>query len=76
MALEIPAVVDTSKQPFHKMEIVTLSSLGLPDSTFCDYNGSTLHFVDTGEQYVMYDGTWEPDLRLITALTAALKTAL
>lgn len=26
--------------------------------------GSTLHVVDTGEQYVYYDGAWEEDLRL------------
>ena len=31
--------------------------------------GSTFHAVDTGEQYVFYDGTWEQDLRLIYALT-------
>ena len=31
-------------------------------------DGSTFHCVDTGEQYVFYDGTWEADLRLIYAL--------
>jgi len=31
--------------------------------------GSTFHAVDTGEQYIYYDGTWEQDLRLIYALT-------
>jgi len=32
--------------------------------------GSTLHIIDTGEQYIFFDGSWEPDLRLIYALTA------
>ncbi len=30
--------------------------------------GSTFHTVDTGEQWVFYNGTWEQDLRLIYAL--------
>lgn len=33
--------------------------------------GSTMHIVDTGEQYIFYDGTWEPDRRLIYAIKAA-----
>ena len=33
--------------------------------------GSTMHIVDTGEQYVFFDGTWVPDLRLIYAVKAA-----
>lgn len=32
--------------------------------------GSTFHVVDTGEQYVFFDGMWEQDLRLIAALRA------
>lgn len=32
--------------------------------------GSTYHAIDTGEEYVYYDGTWEQDIRLITALRA------
>jgi hypothetical protein len=32
--------------------------------------GSTFHVVDTGEEYVFFDGTWEQDLRLIAALRA------
>jgi len=32
--------------------------------------GSTLHVIDSGEEYVFYDGTWEQDLRMITALGA------
>ena len=32
--------------------------------------GSTFHAVDTGEQYVFYNDTWEQDLRLIAALQA------
>ena len=31
--------------------------------------GSTYHVIDTGEQYLFYNGTWEQDLRLIYALT-------
>jgi hypothetical protein len=31
--------------------------------------GSTYHAVDTGEEFVFFDGTWEPDLRLTTALS-------
>jgi len=30
--------------------------------------GSTFHAIDTGEEYVYHDGTWEQDLRLIAAL--------
>jgi hypothetical protein len=33
--------------------------------------GSTFHAVDTGAQFVYYDGTWEEDLRLIYALRTA-----
>ena len=32
--------------------------------------GSTYFCVDTGEEYVYYDGTWEQDIRLIAALRA------
>jgi hypothetical protein len=32
--------------------------------------GSTMHVVDTGEEYVFFDGVWEKDLRLIAALRA------
>lgn len=32
--------------------------------------GSTYHAVDTGEEYVYFDGTWERDLRLIAAFIA------
>lgn len=32
--------------------------------------GSTYHAVDTGEEFVFFDGTWERDLRLITAFQA------
>lgn len=30
--------------------------------------GSTLHLIDTGEQYIYHNGMWERDLRMITAL--------
>ena len=32
--------------------------------------GATLHIIDTGEEYVFFDGTWEQDLRRIAALRA------
>ena len=35
------------------------------------YGGDKMHIVDTGEQYVFFDGTWVPDLRLIYAVKAA-----
>lgn len=30
--------------------------------------GSTLHIVDTGEEYVRHDGGWEPDKRRARAI--------
>ena len=33
--------------------------------------GSTLHVIDTGEVYVFYDDTWEPDYRRIYAMRLA-----
>ena len=35
--------------------------------------GSTFHVVDTGEQYIRHDGTWELDSRLSTALKRAME---
>jgi len=32
--------------------------------------GSTFHAIDTGEEYVYYDGAWEQDIRMIAALRA------
>jgi len=32
--------------------------------------GSEYHAVDTGEQYIYYDGMWVRDLRLMTAIQA------
>lgn len=31
-------------------------------------DGSQLHVVDTGEEYIFHDGSWEHDLRMIRAL--------
>jgi hypothetical protein len=45
-----------------------LSTDTMPDSP---PEGSTCHVVDTGEEYVFFDGTWELDLRLSTALARA-----
>jgi hypothetical protein len=55
-----------------KMHYILLSSAGFPTHGECSLDGSTIHFVDTGELYVMFDGTWENDLRLITALETVL----
>ena len=35
-------------------------------------DGATFHVIDTGEQYIMHDGMWEPDLRLTRALEGVL----
>ena len=32
--------------------------------------GSTFHAVDTGEEFIYFDGTWEKDMRRIAALSA------
>jgi hypothetical protein len=56
----------------NKVDFVTLSSSGFPAVSELP-SGSTLHFIDTGEQYVAYNGTWEPDLRLARALETAHK---
>jgi len=51
-------------------KFITLSSSGFPDPAQVAV-GSTLHFFDTGEEYVQYGGMWEPDLRLARALETA-----
>lgn len=33
--------------------------------------GATLHIVDTGEEKIFHDGTWEPDRRRIYAIQLA-----
>ena len=33
--------------------------------------GSTYHAIDTGEEYILYDGGWERDLRQIKAIQDA-----
>jgi len=32
--------------------------------------GSTIHYIDTGEQYIFHDGNWELDKRMIYAFNA------
>ncbi len=51
-------------------EYITLSSSGFPDPNNVQ-DGSTLHFVDTGEEYVQYRGMWELDFRRAKALQTA-----
>ena len=30
--------------------------------------GSTIHYIDTGEEFIYHNDMWEPDRRLINAL--------
>jgi len=32
--------------------------------------GATFHVIDTGEEFIFYDGAWEYDLRRIRAMQA------
>lgn len=34
--------------------------------------GSTYHSIDTGEEWIFYDGMWELDLRKINAIKMAV----
>jgi len=43
-----------------------ISSDAKPESGVTE--GSTLHCVDTGEEYIYHNGMWEDDLRLRNAL--------
>ncbi|MCE5336823.1 MAG: hypothetical protein LLG06_19775 [Desulfobacteraceae bacterium] len=52
-----------------KLELQCLSSDQFPPVAA---DGSTLHIVDTGAQYIAHDGGWDEDLRLIYALRKAL----
>ena len=51
-----------AKKSVAAREYTTISSAGFPESTRIG-NGSTLHFVDTGEEYVFFNGMWEQDFR-------------
>jgi len=44
-----------------------LSSDSWPTSGVTE--GSTLHVIDTGEEYIFHDDAWETDLRRIHAMT-------
>lgn len=55
----------------NKVDFVTLSSSGFPSINELP-GGSTLHFIDTGEQYVAYNGTWEQDMRVTSVLETEL----
>ena len=46
-----------------------LSSDDLPDTGVQE--GSTAHFIDTGEEKIYHNGMWEDDLRRIYALRTA-----
>jgi len=47
-----------------------LQGLSTDDKPTDVENGATYHAIDTGEEYVFHDGTWEQDLRRIAALRA------
>ena len=49
---------------------ITLSSSGFPDPGNLQ-TGATLHFVDTGEEYICYGGMWERDFRKTQTLETA-----
>jgi hypothetical protein len=42
-----------------------LSSDAFPGTAITE--GSTIHVIDTGEEYIYHDGTWEQDMRRIYA---------
>jgi len=43
-----------------------ISSDAFPETAVPE--GSTMHVVDTGEEHIYHNGTWEQDLRRIYAL--------
>ncbi len=52
---------------------LALSSDELPNSESDNPppEGSTVHLIDTGEEYIYFCGTWERDKRTITAIKDA-----
>jgi hypothetical protein len=38
-------------------------------------DGDSLHIVDTGEEFICYQGMWFLDLRKVNALKISMKTA-
>jgi len=50
--------------------IQRFQGLSTDDKPTTPPEGSTYHAIDTGEEYVFFDGTWEQDLRRIAALRA------
>ena len=44
-----------------------LSSDAWPETAVAE--GSEIHVVDTGEEYIYHDGAWQQDLRRVYALT-------
>jgi len=40
------------------------------------YNGSEFYEIDTGNNYIWYDGAWVGDLRLVSAFSQALMSTL
>ena len=43
-----------------------LSSDAFPDEAISE--GSQIHVIDTGEEYIYHNGSWEQDMRRINAL--------
>ena len=52
--------------------IQRLQCLSTDDKPLNVPEGTEIHVIDTGEQYIMHDGMWEPDLRLTRALEGVL----
>ncbi len=49
--------------------------LSSDDKPSYSVNGSTFLAVDTGEQWIYFDGMWELDYRMIAAVKMALELA-
>lgn len=47
------------------LEFLELSSSGFPEGKRIP-DGSTLHFVDTGDRYISFREVWERDMRYLT----------
>ena len=43
-----------------------VSSDAFPDDSISE--GSTIHVIDTGEEYIYHDSAWQQDMRTINAL--------
>ena len=65
------AITDADATGKHKLGISTDDK---PTANVED--GTVLHCIDTGEEWVFYNGSWELDLRKINAIKMAEKLAI